>query len=93
MGSQQNEEMKYVVDSQHDVRLPGLPSLKGNEERHECQKCKKVLLMGQLMWVRMLPGCSTANANGGLGTAEPGMRILKANIRGCDWKCKCNTVG
>jgi len=26
-----NEEKKYVVDSQHDVRLPGLPSLKGNE--------------------------------------------------------------
>jgi hypothetical protein len=38
-----NEEKKYVVDSQHDVRLPGLPSLKGNEEQHECRKCKKVL--------------------------------------------------
>ena len=31
MGSQQNEEKKYVVNSQHDVRLPGLPSLKGNK--------------------------------------------------------------
>jgi hypothetical protein len=30
-----------VVDSQHDVRLPGLPSLKSNEERHECQKVQK----------------------------------------------------
>ena len=30
-----------MVDSQHDERLPGLPSLKGNEEQHECQKCKK----------------------------------------------------
>jgi hypothetical protein len=30
-----------VVDLQHDERLPGLPSLKGNEEHHECQKCKK----------------------------------------------------
>jgi hypothetical protein len=49
--------------------------------------------MGQLMWVRMLPGNSTEDANGGVGTAEPGMRILKANIRGCDWKCKCNTAG
>jgi hypothetical protein len=50
--------------------------------------------MGQLMWVRMLPGCSIVDAkNGGWGTAEPGMRILKANIRGCDWRCKCNSVG
>jgi hypothetical protein len=29
--------------------------------------------MGQLMWVRMLPGNSTEDANGGVGTAEPGM--------------------
>ena len=49
--------------------------------------------MGQLMWVRILPGNNTEDANGGVGTAEPGMRILKANIRGCDWKCKCDTVG
>jgi hypothetical protein len=27
-----------VVNSQHDERLPRLPSLKGNEEQHECQK-------------------------------------------------------
>jgi hypothetical protein len=43
--------------------------------------------MGQLMLVRMLPGNSTEDANGGVGTAEPGMRVLKANIIGCDWKC------
>jgi hypothetical protein len=49
--------------------------------------------MGQLMWVRILPGCSTIDANGSLGTAEPGMRILKVNIRGCNWKCKYNSVG
>jgi hypothetical protein len=82
-----------VVDVQHDERLSGLPSLKGNEEQHECQKCQKVLCMGQLMWVRKLPGNSIEDANGGVSTAEPGMGILKANIRGCDWKCKCNTVG
>jgi hypothetical protein len=34
----------------------------------------------------MLPGDSTPkNANGGVSTVEPGMGILKANIRGCDW--------
>jgi hypothetical protein len=34
----------------------------------------------------MLPGDSTpTNANGGVSTVEPGMGILKANIRGCDW--------
>jgi hypothetical protein len=49
--------------------------------------------MGQLMWVRMLPGDSTEDANGGVGTAEPGMGILEANVRGCDWKCKCDTEG
>jgi hypothetical protein len=38
--SQQNEEKKYVVDLQHDERLLGLPSLKGDEEQHECQKCQ-----------------------------------------------------
>jgi hypothetical protein len=30
-----------VVNSQHDGKLPGLPSLKGNEKQHECQKCKR----------------------------------------------------
>jgi hypothetical protein len=30
-----------VVDLQHEERLLGLPSLKGNEEQHECHKCKK----------------------------------------------------
>jgi hypothetical protein len=49
--------------------------------------------MGQLMWVRMLPGDSTVGENGGVGTAEPERGILEANIRGCDWKCKCDTVG
>ena len=49
--------------------------------------------MGQLMWVRMLPGNSTEDANGGVGTAGPGMGILEENIRGCDWKCKCDTEG
>ena len=33
------------------------------------------------------------NANGGVSTAESEMGILKAKIRGCDWECKCNTVG
>jgi hypothetical protein len=49
--------------------------------------------MRQLMWVRKLPGTSTVDANGGVSTAEPGMGILKANIRGCDWKGKFNTAG
>jgi hypothetical protein len=49
--------------------------------------------MGQLMWVRMLLSNSTEDANGGVGTVEPGMRILEANIRGFDWKCKCDTAG
>jgi hypothetical protein len=40
--------------------------------------------MGQLMWGRMLPGDSTEDANGRLGTAELGKGILEANIRGCD---------
>jgi hypothetical protein len=44
--------------------------------------------MGQLMWVRVLPGDSTDDANGGVGIAEMGMGILEANVRGCDWKCK-----
>ena len=46
MGSQQNEEKQYVVDSQHVIRLPGLPSLKGKEEQHECQKVKKGAMNG-----------------------------------------------
>jgi hypothetical protein len=40
------------------------------------------------MWVRMLSDNSTDDADGGMGIAEPGMGILEANIRGCDWKCK-----
>jgi hypothetical protein len=40
--------------------------------------------MGQIMWVRVLPGDSTEDANGGVGTAEPEMGILEANVRGCD---------
>ena len=49
--------------------------------------------MGQLMWVRMLPGNSTEDANGGMGIAELGMEILEVKNKGCDWKCKCNTAG
>jgi hypothetical protein len=30
-----------VADSRHDVRLSGLPSLKGFEKQHECQRHKK----------------------------------------------------
>ena len=30
-----------MVDSQHDERISSLPSLKGNEEQHECQKSGK----------------------------------------------------
>jgi hypothetical protein len=40
--------------------------------------------MGKLMWVRVLPGDSTEEANGGVGIAEPKMGILEANVRGCD---------
>jgi hypothetical protein len=32
------------------------------------------------------PNNSTEDANGGVGTTEPGMGILEENIRGCDWK-------
>ena len=46
MESQQNEEKKYVVDSQHDERLSRLPSLKGNEEQHECQKVQRGAMSG-----------------------------------------------
>jgi hypothetical protein len=46
MESYQNEEKKYVVDSQHDERLSGLPSLKVNEEQHECQKVAKGAMNG-----------------------------------------------
>jgi hypothetical protein len=35
-----------VVESQHDERLSGLPSLKGNEEHHECQKVEKGAMNG-----------------------------------------------
>jgi hypothetical protein len=35
-----------VVDLQHDERLLGLPSLKGNEEQHECQKVPKGAMNG-----------------------------------------------
>jgi hypothetical protein len=42
--------------------------------------------MGQLMWVRMLLGNSTEDANGGMGVVYPGMEILEVNIIGCDWK-------
>jgi hypothetical protein len=44
--------------------------------------------MGQLMWVRVLLGDSTKDASGGVGTIEPEMGILEANVRGCDWRCK-----
>jgi hypothetical protein len=45
------------------------------------------------MWGRMLPGDSTEDANGGVGTTEPRMGILDPNVRGCDWKCKCDAEG
>jgi hypothetical protein len=35
-----------VVDSRHDERLSGLPSLKGNEEQHECQKVSTSAMNG-----------------------------------------------
>jgi hypothetical protein len=40
--------------------------------------------MGQLMWGRVLPGDSTKDENGGVGTAEPEMGILEANVKRCD---------
>jgi hypothetical protein len=40
--------------------------------------------MGQLMWGRVLPGDSTEDASGGVGTAEPERGILEVNVRGCD---------
>ena len=39
--SQQNEEKEYVVNSQHDVRLPGLPSLKGNKNGMSVKSAKR----------------------------------------------------
>jgi hypothetical protein len=33
-----------VVEPRHDEGLPGLPSLKGNEDQHECQKLQKRVL-------------------------------------------------
>ena len=44
--SYQNEEKEYVADSRHDERLSGLPSLKGNEKQHECQKVPKGAMNG-----------------------------------------------
>jgi hypothetical protein len=35
-----------VDDSRHDERLSGLPSLKSNEEQHECQKVPKGAMNG-----------------------------------------------
>jgi hypothetical protein len=40
--------------------------------------------MGQLMWVRVLPGDSIEEANGGVGIAKLEMGILEENVRGCD---------
>jgi hypothetical protein len=83
-----------VVNSQHDGKLPGLPSLKGNEKQHECQKCKRGAMNGTTHVGENATGLQYRRCkNGGWGTAEPGMRILKANIRGCDWRCKCNSMG
>ena len=73
-----------MVHSRHDVRLPGLPSLKG-KKRHECQKCKKGTMNGTTHVGEDTTGLQYRICkNGGVGTAEPGMRILKVNIRGCD---------
>jgi hypothetical protein len=49
-----------VVNSQHDGKLLGLPSLKDNEKQHECRKCKRGAMIETTHVVRMLPGCSTA---------------------------------
>jgi hypothetical protein len=35
-----------VADLQHDVRLSGLPFLKGFEKQHECQKVQKGAMNG-----------------------------------------------
>jgi hypothetical protein len=35
-----------VADSRHDERLLGLPSLKGKEKQHECQKVAKGAMNG-----------------------------------------------
>jgi hypothetical protein len=40
--------------------------------------------MGQIMSVRVLPGDSTEDANGSVGTTELEMGILEENVRGCD---------
>jgi hypothetical protein len=83
-----------VVNSQHDGKLPGLPSLKGNEKQHECQKCKRGAMNGTTHVGENATGLQYRDAKMEVwGTAEPGMRILKVNIRGCDWRCKCNSVG
>ena len=46
MEASKNEEKKHGVNSQHDGKLPGLPSLKGNEKQHECRKCKRGAMNG-----------------------------------------------
>jgi hypothetical protein len=89
-----NEEKRHVVNSQHDGKLPGLPSLKDNEKQHECRKCKRGAMIETTHVGENATGLQYRICkNGGVGTAEPGMRILKVNIRGCDWRCKCNSVG
>ena len=35
-----------MVDSRHDERLSGLPSLNGDEKQHECQKVAKGAMNG-----------------------------------------------
>jgi hypothetical protein len=39
--------------------------------------------MGQLIWVRVLPGDSTEDANGGVGTAKLERGILEAHVLAC----------
>jgi hypothetical protein len=75
-----------VVDLRHDERLSGLPSLKGFGKAASVPKVSKGAMNGTTHVGRMLPGNSTEDANGGVGTIELGMGILEANIRGCDWK-------
>ena len=84
-----------MVNSQHDGKLPGLPSLKGNEKNSmSVESAKKGAMIETTHVGENATGLQYRRCkNGGWGTAEPGMRILKANIRGCDWRCKCNSVG
>jgi hypothetical protein len=70
--------------SRHDVRLSGLPSLKG--ENNMSVKVPR----GDYEWDNSCGGecyrVTVPKCSGGDSTAEPDIGILEENIRGCDWE-------